>query len=67
MSDEYYYREGEIWVTNIGAIDKPGTRAQINVAGFPDGQPKNSLSSDELREVASMLKDAADELEVINE
>jgi hypothetical protein len=67
MCDKYYYRRHNIWVTNIGAIDKPETRAQINVAAFPDGQPKNSLSSNELREIAGILEDAADELEAANE
>jgi len=37
--------------------------AVVNGRQFPDGSPKNSLTPDGLRDVASMINDVADEME----
>lgn len=42
-------------------------KATIDVAHFPDGSPTNRLDPDELREVAEMINQTADELEALLE
>lgn len=67
MTDEYYESKHEIAVSLVGVTNDWDAYAEVMAWTYPDGSFKNKLSADELREVATMLNDMADDLEGLNE
>jgi len=61
--DGLYYTHEDVAVRLFPTWTTPS--AEIRAFSYPDGSPKNSLSVQELREVATMLNDAAEELEAL--
>lgn len=61
--DENYWSKYDISVSLVGVENDFETYAKVETFGYPDGSVKNSLSPDELREVAEMLETAADKME----
>lgn len=47
----------------LGVFHEEPEFAELKVSTYPDGSPKNQLRPNDLRELARMLEDAADELE----
>lgn len=59
---EYYKETHNVAVTFIEPTYSGGY-AEVRTPTYPDGMVKNDLSPAELREVAEMLNQAADDLE----
>jgi hypothetical protein len=62
---EYYEERHDIAVSFLKVEGIDGT-ATVESYRYPEGDVKNTLSPDELRDVAEMLDQAADDLEELN-
>ena len=63
---EHYWKKHSVSVSFLSTNRDRDDPATIRADRYPDGSVKNSLSADELRDVADMLNTAADELEAHN-